>query len=625
MRAGSTRSRAMRLRSAAGRGAAFGMAAAAIETWSGTYQILAFNMQAPLRMMLSGAALSVALATVLGVLCAPIARGGWHIVAVAVLWGVLGVASAEGSRALQLFALAEATAALALTLGGVWLARRARWLPVGATGLAIVAGIALPEVLARRRAPAPVPTATSVAPPGAPDVFVVVLDTVRADHVSAYGYERPTTPVLDALAREGALFLDTTSPATWSLPSHASLFTGRFVSGHGAHDEHRFLRAEHPTLAGTLAAAGWDTRSFTANAWISDGLGLTRGFAWTDEAWRSGDVARNFHAMHRLLDRAGFGPRDKGGAHVAGNVEAWLAERPADARPAFVFVNFIEAHFPYHQLPAEFVARFTSMSRRQARALSLELTAAQFGAPLPDPSTTAPLATALYDAGVAYADHLLGRLIDALRRRGTLDRTIVVVLADHGELLGEHGAFGHGTSLYDAVLRVPLVVRYPPRVPAGVRVAQPVSAVGVFATVADLVGVPPPTSVQVGSLVPAIAGEAVRGPVLAEQYASMLGRDDARDHPLLRRDARFRAYRAGTTKVVISSHGPPHLFDLVADPDELHDRSEAEPARVQRLTAELGTWTGTLGLPALDAPVAAAAPAVDPAAQQRLRALGYVE
>src|SRR5262249_40434590 len=160
--------------------------------------------------------------------------------------------------------------------------------------------------------------------------------------------------------------------------------------------------------------------------------------------------ARTFQSMYRLLDRVGLGGADQGGAQVAANVEAWLATRPANDRPAFTFVDLVGTQ---------------------------RMMATVGGAP-PIPPDTVGQATSTHDGGGAHADGLLGRIVDALRRRGTLDRTILVVLSDHGELLGEHGEFGHGRSLYEPVLHVPLLIRDPGRIPAGRRVATPVSTAG---------------------------------------------------------------------------------------------------------------------------------------------------
>ncbi len=450
------------------RGAGFGLAMAALMTALAATRIMAFNMHAPRTMMVTGAGMAVVVGALLGLVFAVLLpRGaGRHAVAVALGWIAIELAVVPENLAFQVMAVLTPVVAL----GAVLLARRAPRTAATVAVLVVVAGVVVPELWAGRRTSAET-VVRGTPPANAPDVVVVVLDTVRADHMSAYGYDRATTPNFDALAADGLLFLEAVSPATWSLPSHASLFTGRFPSAHGAHDEHRYLDAGSATLAATLAAAGWDTRSFTANAWISDGLGMVRGFAWTDEAWRHGDVARSMHSMHRVLDRLGVRPEDKGGAGVADGFVAWFRSRPADAPPAFVFLNFIEAHFPYHQLPGDWLHRFTDLPLPALRDLSLTLMAAQFGGAAPDVGDARVPVTAMYDAGVAYADALLGRVIGALRERGTLDRTIIVVLADHGELLGEHGEFGHGHSLYHPVLHVPLLRTLPARRRRGPRVA----------------------------------------------------------------------------------------------------------------------------------------------------------
>ncbi len=609
-------------------GAGYALAVTGVELWFGGRMLLVNRLTPPVSMMSNAALLAVGLGALLGAALAPIVRGRRaHLLAVAVVWAALELWVTAASTAFRVITLVGPVVGALFVLAGRRLApRRVAWR--AAAGVALVASaVAVPGIYIRVTTPAAPPRAArGTAAPGAPDVVVVVLDTVRADHVSAYGYARPTTPNFDALAAEGALFADATAPATWSLPSHASLFTGLFVSAHGAHDEHKFLDAGPPTLAETLAAAGYDTRCFTANSWISDGLGLTRGFAWCDEAWRGGQVARDFQFVYRLLDRFGFSAPDKGGAEAVGDFEQWAATRPADAPPAYAFLNFIEAHFPYHQLPDDYLRRFTPLSRNALRALSLRLMVAQFGNDRVDPGEAAEPAVAMYDGGVAYADHLLGRVVEALRRRGTLDRTIVVVLADHGELLGEHGEFGHGHSLYEVGIRVPLAVRYPPRVPRAVRVPAPVSTVGVYATVLDLAGLPPAAHVQVGSLAPAIAGGRGGGPVIAEQFRGMLGSRSEPGDPLMRIDNRYRSYRVGSWKLVEEADGTAHLFDLGTDPHEAHDVAGAEGARLAALRAELGGVTTALALPALDAAVARAAPPpVDPAARARLRALGYVE
>ena len=556
------------IREAAVAGAGMGLAVAAVEVWTNAARMLSSGVPMPVEIAVAGAALLVALGAVIGVATIGAARSGgwWHPAVMVVVW-----------LALQLYAAPEdrdgRMTAVVVALGGGGLVALGRWFDwsrdaLVVLGIAIVAsGMAAPELQARRRAPriSHVPP-VAAAPVGAPDVVVVVLDGVRADHLGAYGYGTSTSPVFDRVAREGALYTDAVSPAASSFPSHASLFTGRFVSAHGAHDEHLLLDGATPTLAETLAGHGFDTRAFTANPWIADRFGTTRGFAWVDEEWRGGDGAWRFQSGYRLLDRVGGGWPDKGGADVTLAFEQW-AHR-AGPRPMFVFLSFLDADVPHHQVPAEFLARFTTRSRRELRSLSVSLTTPRRDADAPMDAATVGDATAMYDAGVAYADHLLGRVVDALARRGTLDRTVLVVLAGHGAFLGEHGAFGHGPSLYEPALHVPLVVRYPPKVRAGTRVETTVSAVGVYATVLELAGLPAVPTAQVESLVSMIDGKPHPGPIIAEQYRAELGSTSATDDPLLEPRTRYRAFRSGRWKLVDAEPGGTFLFDLKTDPGE---------------------------------------------------------
>ncbi len=519
-----------------------------------------------------------------------------------------------------------------LVLLGLGLARRRPRLPWAIGVAALTAAIAAPQLHLRATTP-PEPPRAALPParPGAPDVVLVVLDTVRAGSVSAYGYERPTSPELDALAREGALFLDATSPSTWSLPSHASLFTGRYPSSHGAHGEHRFLDGRFPTLAEVLAHQGYETFCFTSNAWISDGLGLTRGFAWQDGSWRDGrGPGLGFSFVHRLLDRLGLQESDKGGDVVVSHFESWARERSAQAPPAFAFLNFIEAHFPYHQLPHEYLWRFQERPYAELRSISLDLLGQQFGGRGLPAARAGPAARDMYDGGIAYSSRLLQRVVDALRARGTLDRTVFVVLADHGEILGEReGFFGHGPSLYQEAVGVPLLVRHPARIPAGVRVTEPVSTVGVFATILELAEIDRLPTLQVGSLVPLATGARDGGgPILSELHTVQdLTAQGRRSDPQMQSDRRYRLLREGSLKLVETSKGEAFLYDLATDPGETRDHAAARPAELARLRARMEEIRTGLGLPALDAPLAmgAEAPELDAATREQLRALGYAE
>lgn len=618
------------LRRGAWAGLGFGLAAAIAESWFGLLSALFARIGPPALTLAQGAGWLIAGALLLGVLAAPLLRlpAGrvWHAIALALMYAGLHRWVMVETPQTALPAYVAPPAALILTLLGLLLARWRPRLPLAIGGLLLVAGCFAPATyLAVTQPEAAEPEPLADAPPGAPDVVLVVLDTVRAANVSAYGYARPTTPVFDALASEGALFLDATSPSTWSLASHASLFTGRFTSSHGAHAENMLLRTDLPTLAETLASAGYQTSCFTSNAFISPALGLTRGFRYVDEAWRGGGAGSTFMFAFRLLDRLGFGEQDKGGAAVVESFGRWAARTPADARPQFVFLNFIEAHFPYHQLPDEYLRAFTSAPHAELRQVSMELLATQFGGPPPaDPARASELAMDMYDGGILYTDTLLGRIVEAIRARGTLDRTLLIVMSDHGELIGEHGFYGHGMSMYEPGIRVPLLLRYPPAIPAGTRVATPVSTVGAYATAREVAGLEPDPTLHVSSLLGPMRGGPPGGPVLAERYARPQmepGTDPVQDPTV-----RIRTYRVGSLKLVETSKGASLLFDLASDPGEENDLSDVRRGDVARLQGELDVWSAALALPPLDAELGPGAePELDPEARERLRALGYVD
>jgi choline-sulfatase len=295
-----------------------------------------------------------------------------------------------------------------------------------------------------------------------------------------------------------------------------------------------------------------------------------------------------------------------------------------------VFLNFIEAHFPYHQLPHEHLFRFTDLPYGTLRSLSIDLLGQQFGGPGRPAAEASQPARDMYDGGVVHTSDLLAGVVEALRARGTLDRTVLVVLADHGEILGERdGFFGHGPSFYQESVGVPLLIRFPPAVPAGTRISTPVSTLGAFATILDLADLEAPPTLQVGSLLPLLQnGAGPGGPILAELHVQpAIASSAPPNDPQMQRDRRYRMFREGSLKLVTSSEGDALLYDLAADPGETRNLSSERPADVLRMLARLAVVQNQLRLPDLDAPVdvGGEAPALDEATRERLRELGYAQ
>ena len=339
-------------------------------------------------------------------------------------------------------------------------------------------------------------SALAAAPPGAPNVLLLIWDTVRASSLGLYGNERPTAPLLSRLAEQGVVFDWAIATASYTLPSHSSLLTGRWA--HELSSSWRTpLNDEPRTLAEVLASAGYRTGAFSANRiYVTREYGLGRGFAHfeehrlgPEEVIDNSTLARTVATSNvirdliRFNDALGRVPAERNHAALV----RWLDRDRS--HPWFAFVNFMEGHLPY--LPSErFATRFgwysagSEEQRRAARALSRH-------EPEDLPPEKAARQITAYEGAIAELDEKVGALLSDLRARGLLDNTIIVVAADHGEEFGEHALFGHGNSLYLQSLRVPLVVVFQGRVPPRTRVRETVSLRSVAATVLDLAGQPP--------------------------------------------------------------------------------------------------------------------------------------
>jgi arylsulfatase A-like enzyme len=330
--------------------------------------------------------------------------------------------------------------------------------------------------------------ALPAAPAGSPNVIFLIWDTVRAGSLSLYGAPLPTTPVLDSLSRGAVTFDQAFATAPWTLPSHGSMFTGRYASATRTEFDVP-LADDAPTLAEALQQRGWATGGFTANVGATrEASGLARGFVhYSDfassfyEIVRSTPLAqadfflvlmenirsRRFYRIWQEVRQLNFGNNFTSVSHdhkkapeIAADFLAWQGALP-QGRPFFAFLNFWDAHAPY-VAPTEYL-----------RAVS--------------DSSAKPLDR--YHAAIRFIDHELGAMLGELERRGVLDNTIVVITSDHGEQFGEHGLTLHSNSLYRQLLHVPLLIRYPRETSAGLRVATPVSLRDLPATALDLLGI----------------------------------------------------------------------------------------------------------------------------------------
>jgi arylsulfatase A-like enzyme len=459
--------------------------------------------------------------------------------------------------------------------------------------LAVLVGVPIArDSLAGRRPPSPSPSG----PNSAPNVLLIVLDTVRADHLSLYGYGRDTTPNLTRLANQGARFQRARAAAPWTLPSHASLFTGRWPHELGV-ERLGWLDGTYTTLAEFLRMRGYSTGGFVANHFFcGHESGLSRGFdTYRDYPVTPGDVLRASSLgwfLARNLERAredilwamtAEGPARmsldfprKTAAAVNREFLDWLDHR--DDRPFFAFLNYFDAHDPY--LPPDRPDRpfgAAPRSRRQFRMLRDWQTIRKEAL---DPASLS-LARDAYDDCLASLDRDLGRLFEELRRRDLLEPTLLILTADHGEQFGEHGSFGHGLSLYEPEVHVPLVIVSPGRVPGGMVVDEAVSLRDVPATVVDLIGGEGPSPFLGRSLArtwsgsPALDAPSVDAP-LSELESPIEGPPESSAAPSRRGPS--RAILAGQTVYLRRGDGTEEMYDLDLDPTESRNLSGSERA-----------------------------------------------
>jgi len=514
-----------------------------------------------------------------------------------------------------------------------------RPLGLAALGLVAVAGVSLvlPQVSRRTHQPTAGPAPSSRA--AHPNVLLIVMDTVRADHLSCYGYGRPTSPNLARMAQDGVVFEQAWTTAPWTLPSHASLFTGFYVSQHQVERGHRRLDDRFETLAELLRDQGYQTAGFSNNAWVSRATNFDQGFGYFEDfkgswgAWKTISVLAAMQIKDRIWKPLIHGVRPGAATRTNQAVRHWLDRILDPAQPFFIFINYLDAHFPY--LPPEpYRSRFLQ-PENQARGLELianrKLQEALDMVPPPVDfdAATREMLSDLYDGQVASLDAHIGELVDELRRRGLLDSTIVIVTSDHGENLGAKGFFEHRFGLYQSVLHIPLIMRYPKALPKGARFAEPVSLVDVMPTILELAELEAPMLAAHGGGIN-LVGSGVSVPkdrLLLAEYGAPLDllirfkqhNDKPFDEQHFTRD--IKSIRRGSLKFIWASDGQHELYDVSQDPQEETDLLRALPEQAKAMEESLQqllTVRQPVGTPE-------AAPELDDATRAQLRALGYLQ
>ena len=445
----------------------------------------------------------------------------------------------------------------------------------------------------------------------APNVLLIVWDTVRADHMSAYGYAKPTTPRVAEWSKQGIRYDRAVSPGVWTLPSHASLFTGLPERGHGVNADHNWLDSGHLTMAESLSAAGYDTWTFCANPYLAQDTNMLQGFdrkefPWTPR-WRPKVDA---YMKSKLLPNDASTPvspqfKGRGGAgnnrylyKEAGPVASealfdWLGSRPDDGRPFFAFVNYMEAHLP--RIPRQSSREQVMNDAEMARALTLEQSTTNFhewmvGARTYDAVDLAAIA-GVYDASLIDLDEATGRLLDELDRRGLAEDTIVILTSDHGEDLGDHDLLLHKYAVYNSLVRVPLMVVWKGHAAPQV-VTEPKSVADVVLDVLRLGEVP--VSTEDLARFTSRPGQGIGGAV-AEYGAVADGSIDRMKklHPdasTARLERKFEAVEDGEWKYIEASDGSRELYEVVKDPAETSEVGATHADVMAQMKAKLEAW-----------------------------------
>jgi arylsulfatase A-like enzyme len=439
-----------------------------------------------------------------------------------------------------------------------------------------------------------------------PDVFMVVVDTLRADRFGATRRGTSLTPFLDELARTSTVFHDAYSTSPWTSPSVASLFTSRYPSQHGVQDFESALPGGEETLAEILAANGIVAGGFSSNLLVGRSRGFQQGFRFF-RALGTRDVGSQ-HRSERAVDAARRAIR-------------WIDERPETPRERlFVYLHVMDPHAPYAPDRNARARVFGSDPEPDVDAVNEVM---RHHTTTPIPESTRRAVVALYDAEVSSTDTALELFFSALAERGRLDDSIVIVTADHGEELWDHGMFGHHHSLYAEVLRVPLLIRMPGQMRRR-DVFEAVSLLDVAPTVLDLLGVAAPSRFEGRSLVPWLEGS----PPAEDALGRIVGAELLLP-PKLRRTPHERTVIVGDKQLIRNFDGVEHVLDLApvdaGTPGDAANASRVRPEERAALRDEIDRLIAHVTDP--DAPRQGARQRVelDEAERAELRALGYLE
>jgi arylsulfatase A-like enzyme len=494
--------------------------------------------------------------------------------------------------------------------------------------------------------------------PGAPNIIIVLIDTLRADHLSCYGHSRRTSPHIDAIAERGHVFERVVSPAPWTPPSHASLFTGTYPSRHGVDRSHLILDPSLTPLPEVLRRHGYRTYGVSSNYWLSRETCFDRGFDEFVHSWQlvqsggtnkplqrqqqrqdlqlaavegeTGLKAKIGNVINEAFEKATQKLRrshhryDDGAWRVNHFVRRWIPRWQREQAPFFAFLHYMEPHIRY-AAPRSYHTMHVRKGIADERVRRLNQDPWRFltgSAPMDEEDFD--ILSSLYDGEVSYVDHRIGQLYEMLRASGILENTALFITSDHGENLGEHQLMDHCYCLYDTLLRVPLIAHFGSAFGRGERSDRQVQTHDLFPTILDLAGVgadPARAQIQSRSLLDSATDRVAFSeylepqpplPVLRQRYPGFLGNEF---------DRALRTAQTSDYKYVWASDGRDELYDLKIDRAESTNLIERQPEKAKDLYAKLEGWLASFQHSAQDQETVE----LDESTIKKLEQLGYLQ
>jgi arylsulfatase A-like enzyme len=436
-----------------------------------------------------------------------------------------------------------------------------------------------------------------------PNVILIVMDTVRADHLSCYGHSRKTTPGIDKIAKQGMLFRNAFSAAGWSPPSHASIFTGKYPSYHKVLGGKVYLDRDNVTIAEILSKNGYRTLGVTGCGIIGPNNGLDKGFQEYIEFFGLNAISKIRNKIPIIINlkvtlrypkdtiRTLIYGSDKYVYRTNEYVKKWINKnylKKGRKKPFFLFINYFVCH-DLHVPPKPFGEWFCSfldyskLDVKKLRFLASEEGIYSFIAKRIKASEIEwEVIKTWYDGQIFYLDHYIRDFIEFLEDKKIYDDSLLIITSDHGENFGEHGLAGHVFSLHDTLLHVPLVIRYPSLVPENTITSNLVSTIDIFPTILDILDIGKPFDVQGKSLYP-FDGCEIHKFVCAEHGHGIMERyPDLKRWPENKRiDLGYKSIRDKRYKYIISSNGKEELYDICHDPFEFKDISDNHPGKLK--------------------------------------------